>query len=162
MRRYLLCCISPLFLLICHSRHVGPIDDRAPGNLVPRPTGVPSGRFAFPAHGRRLTGYWRRDLNARPARRGRHRGLNDLSCHIDGALALQSGQNRFVNFGGVVPDALIQGRLVVEGNLSRGAPLREIQAKGSKTGYPGATGYAPGERSGSLESVGQGGGGSGM
>jgi hypothetical protein len=41
------------------------------------------------------------------------------------------------------------------------APLLKMQAKGSKTGYPGATSYAPGERSRFLESVRQGGGGGG-
>ncbi len=41
---------------------------------------------------------------------------------------------------------------------SRGyAALREMQAKGSKTGDPGASGYAPDERSRFLDSVRQGG-----
>ncbi len=45
---------------------------------------------------------------------------------------------------------------------SRGyAALREMQAKGSKTGDPGASGYAPDERSRFLDSVRQGGGGGG-
>jgi hypothetical protein len=39
--------------------------------------------------------------------------------------------------------------------------MREMQAKGSKTGYPGASGYASDERSRFLESVRQGGGGGG-
>ena len=41
------------------------------------------------------------------------------------------------------------------------APLRKMQAKGSKTGYPRAFSYAPGERSDFLESVRRGGGGGG-
>jgi opacity protein-like surface antigen len=41
------------------------------------------------------------------------------------------------------------------------AQMRETQAKGSKTGYPGASSYAPDERSRFLESVRQGGGGGG-
>ena len=41
------------------------------------------------------------------------------------------------------------------------APLREMQAKGSKTGDPGASSYAPDERSRFLDSVRQGGGGGG-
>ena len=44
-------------------------------------------------------------------------------------------------------------------------PLREMHGTGSKTGYPGASSYAPGEHSDFLESVrrgGGGGGGSGM
>jgi hypothetical protein len=45
--------------------------------------------------------------------------------------------------------------------VSGHAPLREMQAKGAKKDYPGAFGYAPGERSGFLESVRQGGGGGG-
>jgi hypothetical protein len=41
------------------------------------------------------------------------------------------------------------------------AQMREMRATGSKTGYPGASGYAPDERSRFLESVRQGGGGGG-
>ena len=41
------------------------------------------------------------------------------------------------------------------------AALREMQAKGSKTGDPGASSYAPDERSRFLDSVRQGGGGGG-
>ena len=41
------------------------------------------------------------------------------------------------------------------------AQMREMQAKGSKTGYPGVSDYAPDERSRFLESVRQGGGGGG-
>ena len=41
------------------------------------------------------------------------------------------------------------------------AQMREMQTKGSKTGYLGASGYAPDERSRFFESVRQGGGGGG-
>jgi hypothetical protein len=41
------------------------------------------------------------------------------------------------------------------------AALREMQTKGSKTGDPGASSYAPDERSRFLDSVRQGGGGGG-
>ncbi len=41
------------------------------------------------------------------------------------------------------------------------AALRAMQAKGSKTGDPGASSYAPDERSRFLDSVRQGGGGGG-
>jgi hypothetical protein len=41
------------------------------------------------------------------------------------------------------------------------AALREMQAKSSKTGDPGASSYAPDERSRFLDSVRQGGGGGG-
>ena len=41
------------------------------------------------------------------------------------------------------------------------AALRQMQAKGAKTGDPGASSYAPDERSRFLDSVRQGGGGGG-